>query len=103
MVVTVEELNELSRQALLCRELGHAVLNEPVDKIVSRDNKKAPLEIDRETVCARCGRIKVNTYNVRTWELIKSRVWYPDYYLIKGGVSRQEIQAYRWKWYGKPV
>jgi len=84
---------DITDEALWCRTERHLWKWVKDEITVGTDAK--PVEFRRHNECLRCKARKNRTISARTWTVQRSRIAYPDLYLIKGAGRHHSSEFYR--------
>ena len=84
---------EISDEALWCRTERHLWKFERDRVTVGTD--KRPVEFVRINVCLRCEARKERTVDTTTWTVQRSKITYPERYLITGAGRHHSSEFYR--------
>ena len=91
-----EQIQHLSDNALVCRDLMHAwSVDRPYYRVDVEGGVRGGFYVERTKGCMRCGTQRVELYRVfrDRLELIRSHYNYPDGYLIAGAGNVQQIRG----------
>ena len=89
----IANLSEAKDVVLQCRDLGHAWEHVDDGNIVLGPRKRI-IEFSRTDKCNRCSAERTRTFDVDTMDIIKTRMKYPDEYLMTKGhrVARRDAR-----------
>lgn len=91
-----EQIQHLSDQALVCRDLMHAwAVDVPYYRVTFEGGVRGAFYVERIKGCMRCTTQRVELYRVfrDRLELISSHYKYPEGYLIEGAGNVQAIRG----------